>query len=103
PIHFRTRTGVPFANLKKAVSVLDVTDPAHEVPVTPSAKPRKTEAGEIEEEEGDPPSFSLDELGYSLHPAHNYAILIDASLASEDAQTLGYTWMAVVEYWHKAA
>jgi len=97
PIRFRTRTGVPFANIKKAVSVIDVTDPAHDVPVKPGVKERDSES------EGDPMSFSLDELGYSLHPAHTYAIRVDASLASEDAQTLGYTWMAVVEYWHKAA
>src|SRR3954451_8846382 len=35
PIRFRTRTGVPFANIAEAVSVTDVTDPAHEVKVTP--------------------------------------------------------------------
>src|SRR3954471_6432166 len=95
PIRFRTRTGVPFANIKKAVSVIDITDPAHEVPVTPGTKERDSDS------EGDPMSFSLDELGYSLHPAHNYAIRIDPTLTSESGQTLGYTWMAIVEYWHK--
>jgi uncharacterized protein YfaS (alpha-2-macroglobulin family) len=103
PIRFRTRTGVPFANIKKAVSVIDVTDPAHEVPVTASAKQRKPEADQGDEEDGDSSSFSLDELGYSLHPAHTYAVRIDPTLTSESGQTLGYTWMAVVEYWHKAA
>ncbi|HEV7424805.1 MAG TPA: MG2 domain-containing protein [Thermoanaerobaculia bacterium] len=97
PIRFRTRSGVPFANIKKAVSVIDLTDPVHEVPVTQGAKPRDGES------EGDPMSFSLDELGYSLKPAHTYAIRVDPALASESGQVLGYTWMAVVEYWHKAA
>jgi len=104
PIRFRTRTGVPLANIRKTVSVIDVTDPAHEVPVKASAKQRKAEADQGDEEDGgDSRSFSLDELGYSLHPAHTYAVRIDPTLGSEDAQTLGYTWMAVVEYWHKAA
>ena len=104
PIHFRTRTGVPLANIRKTVSVIDVTDPAHEVPVKASAKQRKADADQGDEEDGgDSRSFSLDELGYSLHPAHTYAVRIDPTLGSEDAQTLGYTWMAVVEYWHKAA
>ena len=97
PIRFRTRTGVPFAKIKKAVSVIDVTDPAHEVPVKAGEKKRDDDS------ENDVMSFSLDELGYSLHPAHNYAIRIDPTLVSESGQTLGYTWMAVVEYWHKAA
>ena len=50
PIRFRTRTGVPFANIKKAVSVIDVTDPAHEVPVTPAATKRDEDA---ESDDGD--------------------------------------------------
>jgi uncharacterized protein YfaS (alpha-2-macroglobulin family) len=97
PIVFRVRNGVPFPNFVKAVTVVDVTDPAHELPVKPTPPKR---------EDPDPVhgnQYSLDELGYSLHPAHNYAVRVDPALVSEDAQTLGYTWMAVVEYWHKAA
>jgi uncharacterized protein YfaS (alpha-2-macroglobulin family) len=96
PIYFR-RGGISFADFRKAVSVVDVTDPAHEIPVTPAA-PKK------DEEEGrGRAQFSLDEAGYSLKPAHTYAIRIDSSLTSESTETLGYTWMAVVEYWHKTA
>ena len=40
PHPFRTQHGVPFANFKKAVSVIDVTDPAHETPVKP-AEPKR--------------------------------------------------------------
>jgi uncharacterized protein YfaS (alpha-2-macroglobulin family) len=47
--------------------------------------------------------YSLDELGYSLLPAHTYAIRVDPSLLAEDGQTLGYAWMGVVEYYHKLA
>jgi uncharacterized protein YfaS (alpha-2-macroglobulin family) len=97
PITFRTRNGVPFLNFRKSVSVLDITDPAHEIPITPSAP-----KGE-EKETQHANQYSLDELGYSLLPAHTYAIRIDPSLSSESGQTLGYTWMAEVEYWHKVA
>jgi len=97
PISFRARNGVPFLNFRKSVSVIDVTDPAHEIPIAPSAP--KGENKETEHSN----QYSLDELGYSLLPAHTYAVRVDPSLISEDAQTLGYTWMAVVEYWHKVA
>jgi len=103
PIRLRTHNGVPFANIKKAVSVIDVTDPAHEVPVTPGAKPRDADTDGDTDGENSVSTFSLDELGYSLHPAHNYAIRIDPTLTTKSGQVLGYTWMAIVEYWHKGA
>ena len=97
PIAFRGGS-VPYANFKKAVTVLDVTDPAHEASVTPSTPKRAEDANATPAAQ-----FSLDELGYSLLPAHTYAVRVDPSLAAENGQTLGYTWMAVVEYWHKSA
>jgi len=97
PIRFRTTAGVPWESVKSAVGVVDVTDPAHEVPLKPTDKKRDEDAS------SDVREFSLDELGYSLRPAHNYAIRIDPSLTTAGAQPLGYAWMAVVEYWHKAA
>src|SRR5256885_16360745 len=48
-------------------------------------------------------SFSLDDLGYSVLPAHTYAVRIDPSLETLDGQKLGYTWMAVIQFWHKSA
>jgi uncharacterized protein YfaS (alpha-2-macroglobulin family) len=97
PISLRSRSGVPFMNFRKSVSVLDVTDPAHEIPVKPAA-PKREDVESVHSS-----AYSLDELGYSLLPAHNYAIRIDPSLTSESGQTLGYAWMAVVEYYHKVA
>ncbi|MEA2338043.1 MAG: alpha-2-macroglobulin [Thermoanaerobaculia bacterium] len=98
PIRFRVRyDGVHLLDFRKALTVLDITDPSHEVPVTPAA-PKRENA-----ENADSSQFSLDELGYSLRPARNYAIRIDPSLDAREGQTLGYAWMAVVEYWHKAA
>jgi uncharacterized protein YfaS (alpha-2-macroglobulin family) len=94
----RMSAGVSFPNFRKAVSVIDVTDPAHEMPVTPAVPKRDSER-----DSGHARQYSLDELGYSLLPAHSYAIRIDPTLEAEDGQTLGYTWMGIVEYWHKSA
>jgi uncharacterized protein YfaS (alpha-2-macroglobulin family) len=99
PISFRTHAGVPFENLQKALTVVDVTDPAHEVPVKAESRERK----EGEDYDPNASQYSIDELGYSVKPAHTYAIRIDPSLQALDGQPLGYTWMAVVEYWHKTS
>ncbi|MEO8035251.1 MAG: MG2 domain-containing protein, partial [Acidobacteriota bacterium] len=94
-IEFRSRAGVHYESLRGALSVVDITDPAHEVPLTPAAR---------KSEEFDPNSseYSLDDLGYSVTPAHDYALRIDPSLQSSDGQTLGYAWMTVVHFMHKS-
>jgi uncharacterized protein YfaS (alpha-2-macroglobulin family) len=98
PIPFRTMQGVPYASFKNAVSVVDVTDPAHETPVKPGSPKHDAEL-----ETRHATQYSLDELGYATLPAHTYAVRIDPSLTSADGETLGYAWMAVVEYYHKVA
>jgi uncharacterized protein YfaS (alpha-2-macroglobulin family) len=90
------RGNVSFDVMKKAVSVLDVTDPAKEVRVVAGKAPERDWEGPSE-------SFGLDELGYSLAPARNYLVRVDPSLKAEDGQTLGYPFVAVAEYWHKLA
>lgn len=89
------RTPVTFEKLKKALTVIDVTDPAKEVPV----KAKTVERDYNQSSTG----FSLDELGYTIQPAHDYLVRVDASLEAADGQKLGYTWMGVIEYWHKSA
>jgi uncharacterized protein YfaS (alpha-2-macroglobulin family) len=96
-IVFRSREGVTFVNFRKSIGIIDITDPAHEIPVTPG-KP-KHEDSETEHRS----AYSLDELGYSIAPAHTYAIRIDPSLTSVSGQALGHTWMAIVENYHKVA
>jgi uncharacterized protein YfaS (alpha-2-macroglobulin family) len=94
-IELRTRGGVAFKGLRKAVTVADITNPDKPVKLTQGAPPQEWDSpGE---------SFALDELGYSLAPAHTYLVRIDPSLTDESGQTLGYTWNAAVEYWHKSA
>ena len=84
-----------FANVQKAVTVTDVTDPA------------KQTVGQAEEGENDYdyPSwgYGLDELGYTVQPGRKYPVRVDPSLAAVDGQKLGYAFTAVVEYWNKSA
>jgi uncharacterized protein YfaS (alpha-2-macroglobulin family) len=94
-IVFRSNSAMSIAEVRKAITVTDITDPAKERVVTPA----KTE------DEYDYPSneFSFDSLGYTLAPARNYLVRVDPSLASNDGQTLGYTWMGTIENWHRSA
>ncbi len=96
-INFRSGAGLMFAEVQKAVSVSDVTDPAKPV----ALKPKKVE------NEYDYPSwgYGLDELGYSIQPGRKYSVRVDGSLKNTDGQPqqLGYDWTATVEYWHRSA
>ena len=88
-------SGVQFEKFRKAVTVTDITDPAKEVVV----KPKKV----TQHDEYPSSSYSFDDLGYSLLPAHKYAVRIDPNLTSEDGQKLGYTWMATFDNLHRSA
>jgi uncharacterized protein YfaS (alpha-2-macroglobulin family) len=94
-MEFRARTGVKLADLAKALRVTDITNPAKEVTVKPG-----TVSGDTYDETA---SYSLDDLGYNIAPAHVYAIRVEPTLDSLDGQTLGYTWIGIVDYWHKSA
>jgi alpha-2-macroglobulin len=92
PIFFRTKAGLSFEKVKAATHVLDAS--GHEL---------KREEKEIPEWRQTDNSYSLDELGYSLQPAHTYTLRVDPSLEAEDGQKLGYTFTASIENWHKTA
>lgn len=97
-VSFRGRRGgVEYAKLRQALHVVDITDPAHEVVVQPAADREQPEWSSHMR------FYDLDSLGYSLLPAHTYSLRIDPSLTAEDGQTLGYPWLATVEYWHLPA
>ncbi|MGZ4780232.1 MAG: MG2 domain-containing protein, partial [Thermoanaerobaculia bacterium] len=92
------RRAVSFAEARKAITVVDITDPKQEVPLQPNVKTGEREPGENSAE-----YVSLDELGYSVLPAHRYRVRVDHSLPSDDGQSLGYNWDVTVEYWHRTA
>jgi alpha-2-macroglobulin len=89
------RDDVGFEAMVAAVSVTDVTDPAHAVKMKPETRERSHDVPSR--------SFGLDELGYSLSPAHRYVVRVDGALEAEDGQKLGYDWTATVENWHRTA
>ncbi|HEX8619500.1 MAG TPA: alpha-2-macroglobulin family protein [Thermoanaerobaculia bacterium] len=94
-INFRTGAGVNFDEVRKAVTLTDITDPAKEVVVKPKASTA----------EHDFPSwgYGLDELGYTVAPGHRYRIRVDPALTAFDGQKLGYPFTATIEYWQKSA
>ncbi len=90
------RASAKWQHIRDAITVVDTTDPAHPVPLVRGER-------DVPDWQNVTSSVSLDELGFTILPAHTYTIKVDPNLESEDGQKLGYTWQAVVEYWHKMA
>jgi uncharacterized protein YfaS (alpha-2-macroglobulin family) len=89
-------TGVKSEELAKAIRVTDITDPAHPSVVEPKTTDRDYNI--------DWETHHLDEFGYFLQPAHKYEVRIAPTLPTTDGeQTLGYTWAAVIDNWHRVA
>ncbi|HEX7190742.1 MAG TPA: MG2 domain-containing protein, partial [Thermoanaerobaculia bacterium] len=87
-------TGVQSEELAKALKVTDVTDPAHPSVVQPKTTDRDYNV--------DWETHHLDEFGYFLQPARKYEVRIAPSLPTTNGeQTLGYTWAAVIDNWHR--
>ena len=94
------RGEVPFAVLRGAASVRDITNAVQPTVVAKLATPRETWRSRQETIR----AFNFEDLGYDRQtPAHTWALTIDASLTAVDGQTLGYTWTGVVENWHDRA
>ena len=50
------------------------------------------------------PALTLEDAGFTAQPPdRRYVVSVAASLKSADGQTLGYTWVGIVENWHSAA
>ena len=48
--------------------------------------------------------FTLEDAGYDAQPpASRYAVTISPDMKSADGQTLGYTWLGIVDNWHMRA
>jgi uncharacterized protein YfaS (alpha-2-macroglobulin family) len=89
-------TGVQSEDLAKALRVTDITDPAHPMVLQPKVSDRDYNV--------DGETHHLDEFGYFLQPARKYEVRIAPTLpTTEGGQTLGYTWAAVIDNWHRVA
>jgi alpha-2-macroglobulin len=95
--HLTVRTRL--ADLRRAAAIRDITDRSRELVVAPSvdAPSRRVIGDEIA-------WFNIEDLGYTRQPpSRTYAVTIDAGLQALDGQTLGYTFVDVVENWHMRA
>lgn len=107
----RLRASVRPAQVRRSLSVWDVTDPAQEKAL------KQKKPGQVEEEDDTPPetydeqeyeydhssSIDLEYVGYPLMPARTYALAVSRTLKSRDGQTLGYTWVGTLENWRQNA
>ena len=107
PLRLRSRVEVGAAS--RAIEVDDVTDAGRTAPVARRQSGREGEEGG--EAGGDGPGWeyddstavSLEDAGYSLHPARRYEVTVGRDLTSRDGQTLGHTWLGFVDNWHRRA
>jgi alpha-2-macroglobulin len=91
PIQFRDN--VSPRDLRGLISVIDITDPAHETPVAQKPGPLRRDS-----ERDRSQNLTLEDVGFaSQPPARTYAVTIDPTLRAKDGQTLGYTWLGIVE------
>lgn len=94
------RGSIEIARIQTVLSVRDTTDPKQQPLVAPAKAPKRNVWGY-----DFPNHVSLEDAGFTRQPpAHTYVVRLDASLeASDDGQTLGYTWLGIVETWHQRA
>ncbi|RPH55144.1 MAG: hypothetical protein EHM89_17645, partial [Acidobacteria bacterium] len=90
---------VETASVQKAMTVTDITDPKQEKRVAPTRTITRRDGGYY------PSVTSLEDVGFARQPpARTYAVRLDPGLQSaDDGQTLGYTWLGIVDNWHARA
>jgi uncharacterized protein YfaS (alpha-2-macroglobulin family) len=107
----RLRANVTPTQVRRSLSVWDVTDPAQEKVLKPkkpgqaeSEDETRTEIHEVREYEYDHTSHvDLEYVGFPLKPARTYALAVSRALTARDGQTLGYTWVGTIENWRQNA
>lgn len=93
------RGQIDLTSIQKFISVRNITRPSPQ-PIVNVAK-----APERQDWQFDTPSmFSLEDAGYDRQPANSkYVVRLDRNLTASDGQTLGYTWVDIVDNWHERA
>jgi uncharacterized protein YfaS (alpha-2-macroglobulin family) len=94
----RLRTTVKASDFAAALSATDITGAAQ--PVARPAKPRpRPEYGMDASTD-----LTLEDAGFDPQPPNRkYAVTARADLKAADGQTLGYTWLGIVDNWHMRA
>ena len=78
-----------------AISVADVTDKTQAVgrAAKPKARPDYMQDRTTE--------FTIEDVGYDAQrPNRQYVVTASADMKSADGQTLGYSWLGIVDNWH---
>jgi uncharacterized protein YfaS (alpha-2-macroglobulin family) len=92
------RTAVRVRDFSAAVTAADITKGEQRVQKGAVARPRDDE--HIDYGRG----LTLEDAGYAAQPPNSrYAVTIAPDLKAADGQTLGYTWVGVVDTWHMRA
>ena len=64
--------------------------------------PRRAPARDFEPDAS--PRLTLEDAGFAAQPPdRTYVVTAPATLKSADGQTLGYSWLGIVENWHMRA
>ena len=94
----RLRADAAADGWRKAVSVVDVTDPKRARTMPRSSKPPRRHPNDQSR------WLTLEDAGFDRQPpARTFAVRVDGSLQAADGQTLGHNWIGVVENWHERA
>ena len=93
------RSSVKVADFAAAITATDITEAPRAVARASTTRVR--EQFEVYDE-GD--RLTLEDAGYDPQPPNRrYAVSAPATLRSADGQSLGYTWIGVVDNWHARA
>jgi alpha-2-macroglobulin len=94
----RLRADAAADNWRKAMSVIDITDPKRERAMPRSSKPpRRHPNDEVS-------WLTLEDAGFDRQPpARTFLVRVDGNLQAADGQTLGHNWIGIVENWHQRA
>ncbi|MEX1127658.1 MAG: Ig-like domain-containing protein, partial [Vicinamibacterales bacterium] len=91
------RSQVKVIDFAAAVSATNLADgkPVHRLPTASKPGENDTDYGE---------GLALEDAGFDPQPPNSrYAVTIAPTMRSLDGQTLGYTWLNVVDNWHARA
>jgi hypothetical protein len=92
------RSPVKVADMKVALRAADIT--SGEQPAAKAATPRA--ARDVEPDVIR--QLTLEDAGFAAQPPdRRYVVTAPASLKSADGQTLGYSWLGIVDNWHMRA
>jgi uncharacterized protein YfaS (alpha-2-macroglobulin family) len=93
-----SRAQIRAADFAAATRATDITSGEQAVTKPGAARPRPDWAPDASE------ALTLEDAGFTAQPPdRRYAISVSSSLKSADGQTLGYSWVGIVDNWHARA